>query len=63
MRNDFIYTFAIVIVLTAAGLVGAYVGGGIGLAVFAVIAGITLFGIARLAAPRPAKQDSGQTGE
>ncbi len=61
MRNDFIYTFAIVVVLTAAGLVGAYVGRGIGLAVFAVIAGIGLFGIALLIAPRTANQDSGQT--
>ena len=53
MRNDYIYSCTIVVLLTAAGLVGAYVGGAVGLVVFLVIAGIGFFGITRLADSRP----------
>ena len=63
MRNDYIYSCTIVVLLTAAGLVGAYVGGAVGLVVFLVIAGIGFFGISRLADSRPAKQDAEQAGE
>ncbi len=63
MRNDFIYSCAIVVLLTVAGLVGAFVGGGIGLAVFAVISAVGFFGISRLAdSPKP-ERESGQGGE
>ena len=63
MRNDFIYSCAIVVLLTVAGLVGAYVGGGIGLAVFAVIAAVGFFGISRLADARTPEEEPGKAGE
>ncbi len=63
MRNDFIYSSAIVVLLTVAGLVGAFVGGGIGLAVFAVISAVGFFGISRLAYSRTPEGEPGQAGE
>ena len=63
MRNDFIYSCAIVALTTVAGLIGAYIEGAIGLVVFIVIAAIGFFGITRLADPPRAKEESGETGE
>ena len=63
MRNDFIYSCAIVLLMTVAGVIGAYVEGAIGLVVFLVIAGIGFFGITRLAESRPAKEESVETSE
>ena len=63
MRNDFIYSCAIVALVTVAGLVGAYLEGAIGLVVFAVIAAIGFFGITRLADSPRMKEEPGETGE
>lgn len=63
MRNDFIYSCAIVALVTVAGLIGAYVEGAIGLVVFVVIAAVGFFGITRLADWPRVKEESGETGE
>lgn len=63
MRNDFIYSCAIVALVTVAGLVGAYFEGAIGLVVFAVIAAVGFFGITRLADSPRMKEEPEEAGE
>ena len=62
MRNDFIYSCAIVALVTVAGLIGAYFEGAVGLVVFAVIAAVGFFGLTRLADSPRTKEDPGETG-
>ena len=63
MRNDFIYSSTIVVLMTVAGIIGAFIEGAVGLVVFIIIAAAGFFGISRLADSAPAQEESGETAE